>query len=124
MYEDIKLDENTDDDAVDTAGYVGLFHRDPKLTQNLKNLTLEDIVYIFSQSNKMSEIFAMINSVDKDRNGYITNTELDDILKIAYPATFEDGGLKDGNIKPLFRKFASSANKVLIDYKSFRDHIK
>lgn len=34
----------------------------------------------------MSEIFAMINSVDKDRNGYITNTELDDILKIAYPS--------------------------------------
>jgi len=59
----------------------------------------------------------MINSVDKDRNGYVTNTELDDILKIAYPAPFEDGGLKDANLKPLMRKFASSANKVLIDYR-------
>ena len=65
----------------------------------------------------------MINSVDKDRNGYVTNTELDDILKIAYPAAFEDGGLKDANLKPLMRKFASSANKVLIDYIQFRDFI-
>ena len=65
----------------------------------------------------MSDIFAMINSVDKDRNGYVTNTELDDILKIAYPAAFEDGGLKDANLKSLMRKFASSANKVLIDYR-------
>ena len=32
MYEDIKLDENLDDDAVDTAGYIGLFHRDPRLS--------------------------------------------------------------------------------------------
>lgn len=24
MYEDIKLDENLDDDAVDTAGYIGI----------------------------------------------------------------------------------------------------
>ena len=72
----------------------------------------------------MPEIFAMIVSVDKDRNGYVTNTELDDILKIAYPASYEDGGLKDANLKPLMRKFASSANKVLIDYKQFRDYIK
>lgn len=32
MYDDIKLDENLDDDAVDTAGYIGLFHRDPRLS--------------------------------------------------------------------------------------------
>ena len=31
MYDAIKLDENLEDDAVDTAGYIGLFHRDPKL---------------------------------------------------------------------------------------------
>lgn len=27
----------------------------------------------------------MVYNIDKDHNGYITTTELDDILKIAYP---------------------------------------
>ena len=84
MYQDIKLADNFDDDAVDTAGYVGLFHRDPKLMKNLKNISFKDLIGVFAKQNKMSQIFAMIKSVDKDRNGYVTNTELDDILKIAY----------------------------------------
>ena len=106
-----------DDDAVDTAGYIGLFHRDPSLTQNLINITMKDIIDVFNTNNKMSDLFAIIKTVDKDRNGYITNTEFDDILKLIYSDKFEKHGLKNTNLKPVIRQFASSANKVLIDNK-------
>ena len=39
----------------------------------------------------------IIKSIDKDHNGYVTSTELDDILKILYPGPFDplarSGGL-------------------------------
>ena len=39
----------------------------------------------------------IIKSIDKDHNGYVTSTELDDILKILYPEPFDpllcSGGL-------------------------------
>lgn len=43
-----------------------------------------------------------IKDIDKDNNGYVTNQELDDILKMIYP---DQLGGKD--LKKLFRQFAS-----------------
>lgn len=43
-----------------------------------------------------------IKEIDKDHNGYVTNQELDDILKMIYPLEFGD---KD--LKRIFRKFES-----------------
>ena len=60
----------------------------------------------------------VIGEIDKDRNGYVTNAELDDILKMIFPTT-----LGNKNIRGIFAHFSSSANKVLIDYKRFRDFI-
>jgi len=40
----------------------------------------------------------MIRSIDKDRNGYITSSELDDILKEVYP------DLKNKDLKRLIRR--------------------
>ena len=51
----------------------------------------------------MADLFTIIKTVDKDRNGYITNTEFDDILKLIYGEKFEDGGLKNTNVKPVIR---------------------
>jgi hypothetical protein len=59
-----------------------------------------------------------IGEIDKERNGYVTNAELDDILKILFPAT-----LGNKNLRPLLTPYCSSANKVLIDYKRLRDSI-
>lgn len=59
-----------------------------------------------------------IKEIDKDNNGYVTNQELDDIMKMVYPDEFGD---KD--LKRLFNKFASIQNKILINYKSLRDYI-
>jgi hypothetical protein len=48
----------------------------------------------------------------------VTATELDDIFKINYK---EELGNRD--LKALLRPYASIQNRILIDYKSFRDNI-
>ena len=60
-----------------------------------------------------------INEIDKDHNGYVTATELDDILKLYYPDT-----LNDRELVPLIKKFSSIQNRILIDYKGWRDWVK
>jgi Ca2+-binding EF-hand superfamily protein len=59
-----------------------------------------------------------IKSIDRDGNGYVTNTELDDILKLTFPDE-----LPYKRLKPLFKEFASIQNRILIDYKKFRDKL-
>lgn len=61
----------------------------------------------------------MVYNIDKDHNGYITTTELDDILKITYPKQ-----LGNVNLKNTMKPFCSSSNKVLLDYRYFRDFMK
>lgn len=43
-----------------------------------------------------------IRDIDREHNGYVTSTELDDILKLTYPVE-----LKDKNLKLIFKPFAS-----------------
>lgn len=45
-------------------------------------------------------------------------TELDDILKITY-----SDELSKKDTRPLMRKYASIQNRVLVDYKKFRESI-
>ncbi len=59
-----------------------------------------------------------IKQIDRDGNGYVTNTELDDILKLTFP-----NELTTKRLKPIFKEFASIQNKILIDYKRFRDKL-
>ena len=68
-------------------------------------------------SGKLGEVFKLIRGIDRDNNGYVTITELDDILKITLPQ------LQPFNLTKLLKKFCSSANKVLLDYKLFKDFI-
>jgi len=65
----------------------------------------------------MLAIMKRIKEIDKDHNGYVTSTELSDIILISYPQ------LKSRNLKNLLRPFASIANNILVDYKRFRDQI-
>jgi len=60
-----------------------------------------------------------IKEIDKDHNGYVTRPELDDIMKLHYHEE-----LSDRNLNPIINKFSSLSNKILIDYKGFRDWIK
>lgn len=40
-----------------------------------------------------------INQIDKEHNGYVTSTELEDILKISLPL------LANRQLKPIFKDF-------------------
>jgi Ca2+-binding EF-hand superfamily protein len=59
-----------------------------------------------------------IKQIDRDGNGYVTSTELDDILKLTFPEE-----LTNKRLKPIFKDFASIQNRILIDYKKFRDRL-
>jgi Ca2+-binding EF-hand superfamily protein len=43
-----------------------------------------------------------IKQIDRDGNGYVTSTELDDILKLTFPEE-----LTNKRLKPIFKDFAS-----------------
>ena len=70
-----KLDEFHDMNTVDTAGYFGTNHR---LTQlyNKKFEDLDDfdtILEIISENNKLIKIMQTIRTIDKDKNGFVTD---------------------------------------------------
>jgi Ca2+-binding EF-hand superfamily protein len=74
---------------------------------------------ILIKTDKLKEISLMIHQIDKDRNGYVTRNELDDILKENYP-----NELADKNLFPYINRFCSISNKILIDYKAFKEWIR
>ena len=45
-------------------------------------ITEQELVQIFSRNNKLVEVIRTIKEIDKQHNGFVTTTELDDILKI------------------------------------------
>jgi hypothetical protein len=82
MYKEMELEENEDDNAVDMAGYTGIFRRES--TKNLKIMEMDEFIKVFKQDNKLAALMKLIQDIDSG-NGYITTTEIDDILKIIYP---------------------------------------
>lgn len=64
--------------------------------------------------NRLPLIFKSIKDIDQDNNGYVTTTELEDIIRIHYPE------LRNKNLKKAFKPYASIQNRILIDYKKLR----
>jgi Ca2+-binding EF-hand superfamily protein len=83
----------------------------------LEPITDEELIIQMFKNNQMREVMLMIKQIDKDHNGYVTLTELDDILKIRYES------LKNKDLSLVINKFASIQNRILIDYKLFRDWV-
>ena len=81
-----RLDDFQEDSVVDTAGFFGTHHRMiEKHTQQLTPLqNLKLILKVISEDNKIVEIMRTIRQIDKDRNGFVTDQELEDILKLFY----------------------------------------
>ena len=79
---------------------------------------MEDFVKVILDSKKFYNVMRCIKEIDKEHNGYVTTTELDDIFKLIYPNQFGD---KD--LKKIFKNFESISNTILIDYKKLRDFI-
>jgi hypothetical protein len=60
-----------------------------------------------------------IKEIDKDRNGYVTNTELDDILKHHYPEA-----LINMDLVSILSTFLSISNPILVAYKDLINWIR
>jgi hypothetical protein len=100
------------DEPVDAAGYTGQFLRE-KLKLKVAS-TYEILGLVNKNKERLSKVWLTIRHIDKQRNGYVTNTELDDILKEVFPE------LMDYDLSHLYQPFASIQNKVLIEHKKFQ----
>lgn len=108
------------EEAVDQLGYLGTskHYREKRV---LAPITLEEMLQIMYESGdhekKLKEIMFTIGKIDTNPTGFVTKTELDDIIKITYPE------LLDRDIAPVISKFSALQNKICIDYRRFRDRI-
>ena len=115
-----RLDEFQDMNTVDTAGYFGTNHRLTEL-HSKKFVELTDfnvILDLIVEKNLLIKIMQTIRTIDRDKNGFVTNQELEDILKLFYKEQ-----LDKYDLKPAFKSFASENNRLLIDYYKFRDYV-
>lgn len=118
MYKQIDMGKVPNlDDPEDALGYLGLpqWYRDQKV---LRPIEEREFLAIFCGNNQMKDVMLRIKEIDKDHNGYVTRAELDDILKIIYKEK-----LMSRNLQPILDRFSSIQNKILIDYKQFRDWV-
>ena len=92
MYNGLEIEENEDDTAVDAAGYTGNFRRVNQ--KSLQAITQAEFMQNFRDEHKLAELMRVIGEIDKDRNGYVTNAELDDILKMLFPSTLANKNLR------------------------------
>jgi hypothetical protein len=46
---------------------------------------MEQLILMIFGDNQMLDMMRRINEIDKEHNGYVTSTELDDIIKLSYP---------------------------------------
>lgn len=93
-------------------GYLGI-NNYLREKPDLKPISEEEFIRAFSKhDSQLKWIYSSIREIDPEHNGYVTRTELDDILKAHMPKEFGD---KD--LVPIIRKFCSISNKILIDYK-------
>jgi hypothetical protein len=75
-----------------------------------------ELIAIFIANNKMTELLRYCREINPEKNSMVTVTELDDILRILYPEELEGRDLST-----IYEPFCQPSNKILIDYKAFRE---
>jgi hypothetical protein len=85
---------------------------------NLTPISEEEFIQSIYAGKKLREIMLQVKEIDAQRNGYVTSYELDDIIKLQYPKEF-----RNKDLTSITSKFESIQNKILIDYKKFRDWV-
>ena len=70
------------------------------------------------ENNRLKEIMLAIRSIDPERNGYVTQQELDDIFRENYPKL-----MQNKHIFELLKDYRSVSNKILVDYGKFKTWI-
>ena len=78
--------------VVDAAGLFGPRHRMREaLKGNQQRMEeLSQLEAIVAADNKLSQVFAMIREIDRQKNGYVTDQELQDIFKACYADQLRD----------------------------------
>jgi len=120
MYKKVDVEHTVgDDEPTDELGYIGVnnYYRQKMVTKPISERDFLKIV-VAGGHLKLQEISLMIHQIDKDRNGYVTRNELDDILKESFSELLEF------NLFPYINRFCSISNKILIDYKQFKEWIR
>ena len=99
MYQQIDVfEDDGKNDPVDNAGYTGVMIRKKR---KLNPISEMDFLMFIYRSDKLGEVWTTIRKIDRERNGYITSTELDDILKVVFPE------LLDSDLLPIIKPFCS-----------------
>lgn len=101
------------EEAVDACGYTGIFNRK---SESHRILTEEEWIRVINIENKIKDIFIHIRDIDRQKNGFVTELELDDIIKLVYPE------LSNSDLAGIIGPFSCRENKILVDYKKFREH--
>ena len=102
-------------EVVDGPGYHGTFIRGKK---KLEKMSAREFLAVICDGSGFAKVMRTIREIDKERNGYITNQELDDILRMYYPHE-----LSDKDIEAHIHKFTSPLNRVLVDYKHLQSTV-
>lgn len=103
---------------MDKAGYVGDFHRHRVGTDGIKQrigLSEPELVTMMINDDKLKDIALAFREIDPDRNGFVTQQELDDIFRESYREQMEGR-----HIFTLCKDFRSITNKILVDYNKFK----
>ena len=116
-YKSLKHQMNKNE-VVDASGLFGPRHRMKEIHRGKqqKISEFEQLEAIVAEDNKLRFVFAMIREIDKQKNGYVTDQELQDIFKECYPDK-----LRDFEFKGLFQRFSLGSNRLLIDYNQLRN---
>ena len=68
---------------MDLGGYLGDFHRH-RIDADIKNrtaLTETELFQMMLECDRLKEITLALRSIDPERNGFVTQQELDDIFR-------------------------------------------
>lgn len=115
-YKDLKV-RPTLDNVADASGYTGQMNR-KKMADDAVPLSEAELMACFLKENKMTEFLRLCREINPDKNGVITVVELDDILRILY-----EDDLEGRDLTELYEPFCSIQNKILVDYRGFRDNL-
>ena len=118
VYDEYKLEETNEELKMDLAGYVGDFHRHRIGGEEIKRrtpLTEGELLEMMLKNDRLKEIALAFREIDPDRNGFLTQQELDDIFRENYREQ-----MVGRHIFGLVKEFRSATNKILVDYNRFK----
>lgn len=115
LYLELDVRENKADDAVDKCGYHGEFNR--RARTDLKPFSEQQWRELVVKDKRLKDVFLRIRQIDLDRSGFVTQLELDDIIKMIYPE------LANNDLSEIIRPFCRPTNKILVEYRKFRTYL-